>query len=71
MHRSLAGIGLYGELPDTQPLLAIRKVLSSTPKIQPSLAPADAELVRDCLADGDARISTAAELADRLAALDR
>ncbi len=71
VHRSLAGIGLYGELPDTQPLLAIRKVLSSTPKIDPSLAPADAELVRDCLADGDARISTAAEVADRLVALDR
>jgi eukaryotic-like serine/threonine-protein kinase len=67
VHRALAGIGLYGELPDAQPLLAIRKVLSSRPQVHPSLAPAEAALVHDCLAEGDARLTTAAEVADRLA----
>lgn len=69
IHRALAGIGLYGELPDSQPLLAIRKVLSSKPAVQESL-PADvAGLVRDCLADDDTRLATAEQVADRLAAI--
>ena len=69
IHRALAGAGLFGELPDNQPLLAIRKVLSGRPQLHESLAPADASLVRDCLADGEARLRTAAEVADRLAQL--
>ncbi len=71
IHRALAGTGLYGELRDTQPLLAIRRVLSSRPQGHPSLSPADAAVVRDCLAEGDARLGTAAEVADRLARLPR
>ena len=71
IHRALAGTGLYGELPDTQPLLAIRRVLSSRPQVHPSLAPADAAVVRDCLAEGETRPATAAEVADRLARLPR
>jgi serine/threonine protein kinase len=67
IHRALAGTGLYGELPDTQPLLAIRRVLSTSPQVDPGLAPADAALVQDCLADGDNRLATAAAVADRLA----
>ncbi|MGH3565340.1 MAG: protein kinase domain-containing protein [Pseudonocardia sp.] len=70
VHRALAGTGLYGELPDTQPLLAIRKVLSSKPEIDPVLSSDEATLVSDCLADGDARPATAAEVADRLAQLN-
>lgn len=69
IHRALAGAGLYGDLPDAQPLLAIRKVLSTRPQVHPSLAPAEAALVQACLADGTARLSTAEQVADRLAGL--
>ena len=33
LHRALTGTGLYGELPDSEPLLAIRKVMSAEPRI--------------------------------------
>lgn len=67
IQRAIAGTGLYGELPDSQPLLAIRKVLSSKPEVDEAL-PADvADLVRACLADGDARPATAEQVADGLA----
>lgn len=69
IHRVLAGTGLFGELPDTQPLLAIRKVLSARPVVHPGLPPADAALVQDCLAEGGARLGTAEQVADRLAGL--
>lgn len=69
VHRALTGTGIYGELPDNQPLLAIRKVLSSKPVIDPSLPPAEAEVIADCLAEVPSRLSTAGEVADRLAAL--
>jgi len=71
LHRVLAGIGLHGDLPADQPLLAIRRVLSGTPVVQDGLAAADAALVRDCLAAGAARLPTAHEVANRIAALDR
>jgi eukaryotic-like serine/threonine-protein kinase len=69
VHRALAGTGLYGELPDAQPLLAIRKVLGAQPQIDPALRPDEAELVRLCLAPNDDRLPTAEAVADRLAAL--
>jgi eukaryotic-like serine/threonine-protein kinase len=69
IHRVLAGVGLYGELPDSQALLAIRRVLAGTPQISPSLAPDAAELVRRCLADDDRRLPTAEAVADGLAGL--
>ncbi len=69
IHRALAGSGLYGELPDAQPLLAIRKVLASKPQVDPKLRHDEAELVRQCLAADDRRLPTAAAVADRLAAL--
>jgi len=71
MHRTLAGTGLYGELPNDQPLLAMRRVLSDTPRVSPDLAPDAAALIGDCLATGTARLTTANEVADRLAALSR
>ncbi|MEJ3654627.1 protein kinase [Actinomycetes bacterium KLBMP 9759] len=71
VHRALSGAGLYGELPADQPVLAIRKVLATTATPHPDLAPDVAELVRDCLADGEARIGTAAEVAERLAQISR
>jgi eukaryotic-like serine/threonine-protein kinase len=69
VHRALAGTGLYGELPDAQPLLAIRKVLGAQPRVDPGLRPDEAELVRLCLAPDDSRLPTAEAVADRLAAL--
>jgi serine/threonine protein kinase len=69
IHRVLSGAGLHGELPDAQPLLVIRRLLTSAPRVYTGLAPAEAALVRDCVADGDSRIPTAADVADRLATL--
>ncbi|MHA6781330.1 protein kinase domain-containing protein [Pseudonocardia saturnea] len=69
IHRVLAGTGLFGELPDDQPLLAIRKVLSGQPVVHPGLAPADAALVQACLVEGGARLGTAEQVADRVAGL--
>jgi len=69
VHRVLAGTGLYGELPDSQPLLAIRRVMSSTPAVSPVLSAAEAELVRACIADDDARLPSALAVAERIAAL--
>lgn len=69
IHRVLTGAGLHGELPDGQPLLVIRRMLTARPQVHPSLAPPEAALVRDCTARDETRIRTAAEVADRLAAL--
>jgi len=69
IHRALSGAGLYGDLPAAEPLDAIRTLLSARPQVRPGLEPAEAALVRDCIAEGDARITSAAEVADRLAAL--
>jgi eukaryotic-like serine/threonine-protein kinase len=71
VHRALAGTGLYGELPDSQPLLAIRRVLAKPAQVDDTLADADGALVRDCLAAGDTRLATAEQVAERLAALPR
>jgi eukaryotic-like serine/threonine-protein kinase len=71
IHRVLGETGLYGDLPDSQPLLAIRRVLAKPAEVDPSLPEADAAIVRDCLAEGAARLNTAADVADRLAALPR
>ena len=38
VHRALTGTGLYGELPDAQPLLAIRKVLGAAAAGRPGVA---------------------------------
>ena len=52
------------------PLLAVRRVLSSPPTLDPSLSDAEADLVRRCLdPDLSARYRTAAEVADALDAL--
>jgi eukaryotic-like serine/threonine-protein kinase len=72
LHRALTGQGLYGDLPDTDPVLVLRKVLSARPAIAPELTGADAELVNATLApDPAARPATALELAVRVEALAR
>jgi len=69
LHRALSGKGLYGELPERQPLLAIRKVQSSPPQVDPSLTAEEAAVVEACLAPVAARPATAGEVADRIGAL--
>lgn len=69
IHRTLTGDGLYGELPDMQPLVAIRTVQSTKPKLSPDLSPSERDLISECLAPHSDRFRTAAELADRIAAL--
>lgn len=70
LHRVLTDKGVYGELPDRDPLLAVRRVLSSPPTLDESLSDAEADLVRRCLdPDLEARFRTAAEVADALDAL--
>jgi eukaryotic-like serine/threonine-protein kinase len=68
IHRVLSGGGLYGELPG-HPLGAIRELRSTSPQVRPGLEPGEAALVRDCIAEGSGRLRTAADVADRLAAL--
>src|SRR5258707_6132615 len=46
LHRALAGIGLYGDLPSDNTMVAMRRVLSHPPTVSPNLA---AE-VRDIIA---------------------
>ena len=49
LHRALTDSGLYGELAAGDALLALRKVLSSEPAIDPSLDTATTALVARCL----------------------
>jgi serine/threonine protein kinase len=71
IHRALTGHGVYGELPSDDPLLALRRVLSATPVLDPSLSPPEAELVSSCLApDPGDRPPTAEDVAKRLQELD-
>jgi len=65
LHRALAGVGFYGVLALQRPLLAVRKVLSSTPEISVDLSPAERAVVeRAIAADLQARYATAREMAD-------
>ncbi len=71
INRALTGEGLYGDLPIDQPLLAIRAVQSGRARVSAQLDAPTAALVRDCMAPAGTRPQTAAEVADRLAALAR
>jgi eukaryotic-like serine/threonine-protein kinase len=67
LHRALTGVGVYGELPDRDPLLALRKVLSSAPILDASLTPDERAVVESCIEpDLAKRIPTAEALAQRL-----
>lgn len=67
LHRALSGKGLYGELPERQPLLAIRRVQTTPPTLDPVLTADEAALVLACLAAPGSRPATALEVADRIA----
>ncbi|MBA3338245.1 MAG: serine/threonine protein kinase [Geodermatophilaceae bacterium] len=71
LHRALTGVGLYGELSDTEPLRAIRRVMSATPAIAPQLPTETATLIQACLAAPELRIPSAGALAQHLLDLTR
>lgn len=70
LHRALTGRSVYGDLPEGDALLAVRRVLTTPPAISPELSPGEAALIESCLEPnpGD-RPRTAAELAERIDAL--
>ena len=70
LHRALTGHGLYGELPDNDPVLVLRKVLSTPPAVSDELDGPAAELIRAAISpDLSARPATALEFAERVEAL--
>jgi serine/threonine protein kinase len=70
LHRALTGHGLYGELPENDPVLVLRKVLSTPPTVSDELDDASAELIRSAIsADPAARPATALEFAERVEAI--
>ena len=69
LHYALTRQGLHGELPDHDPVLALRKVLSSPPSIAPGLDEDLADIVRWTIApDRTERPASALALAERLEA---
>ena len=71
LHRALSGTSLYGELPSNNTMLAMRKVLSHEPELSASLPPGAREVIAAAInPDPAARPATAAELADRIAAIN-
>ncbi|MFI5955339.1 serine/threonine-protein kinase [Cryptosporangium sp. NPDC051539] len=70
LHYALTQQGLHGELPDHDPVLALRKVLSSPPTIAPGLDDALADIVRWTIAaDRTERPASALAVAERLDSL--
>ncbi|MCW2919190.1 MAG: serine/threonine protein kinase [Actinomycetia bacterium] len=51
LHWSVTGLGLYGGLPTHDPLLTLRKVLTTAPELAPGLPDEVADLVRACIGD--------------------
>jgi serine/threonine protein kinase len=65
LHRMVAGTSVYANLPDDDGLLALRRILSTKPRLS-DLLPVDiSKLVQDCLAPAGERPS-AATLAERI-----
>jgi len=72
LHRALTGVGLYGVVPTTEPLLAVRRVLSSTPVVLEELDDEDRQIIeRSINPDLTERYGTAQELATDLRARAR
>lgn len=67
LHRALSGESVYGTIPDGDLLTALRHVVQSTPVMSASLAGAEADLIRRCLArDRADRPATAAQVAEEI-----
>ncbi|MFI7541930.1 protein kinase [Actinoplanes sp. NPDC049599] len=68
LHRVVSGVGVHGDLPGSDGLLALRRVLSAAPRISDTLPGPVAALVRECLGPAEQRPGAAA-VGDRLDAL--
>jgi serine/threonine protein kinase len=65
LHRALTGVGLYGEIPERDPIVAVRRVLTAEPAISSELTGTLADLVKRCVdPDPAARPRTALEFAE-------
>jgi len=67
LHRALTGVGVYGALPQGDPLLAIRRIMNTNPQLDPSLGAEEAALISRCIAaDPKERPPTAQSVADAI-----
>ncbi len=70
LHRALTGLGMFGDIPSDQPMMAMRAVLAGSPKADPSLGPEESALIKACVdQDLSHRPRTALEVAERIDAL--
>jgi len=70
LHRALSGTGLYGQLPEGDAMLALRRVFSQAPTIAPGLDQADAAAIAWAIAPNAIdRPATALEFAERLVSI--
>jgi serine/threonine protein kinase len=70
LHRTLSGTGLYGELPEGDAMLALRRVFSQPPSVSPALDPAASRLISWAIGPNAVdRPRTALAFADQLATL--
>jgi serine/threonine protein kinase len=67
LHRAVTGTGVYGDLPESDGLFSLRRVLGTRPALARDVSAPIADVVRDCMAPAPDRPS-AAVVADRLAA---
>jgi len=68
LHRVFAGTGVYQDLPRDDALLALRRILSTSPEIDQALPVPVRDLITDCLRPAGRRPDATA-VADRLEAL--
>jgi len=67
LHRGLTGTGLYGELPEGDAMLALRRIFTQQPTVAASLDPAAAEVVNWAITPNAVdRPPTALAFAERL-----
>jgi serine/threonine protein kinase len=67
LHRALTGVGLYGDLPPDNTMVAMRRVLSHEPEVAASLPGPIRDVISAAIdPDPTVRPATAAELAERI-----
>jgi len=70
LHRALTGTGLFGELPEDNTMVAMRRVLSREPVVAADLPPGVRAVIAAAIdPNPSARPSTAADFADRMEAV--
>lgn len=72
LHRALTGAGVYGEIAEHDPLLALHQVMGTPPRISPAIGQDAAAVVAACLdPDPVKRPATAREVGQALRQLSR